>query len=121
MNEIGSPSTAIALRDAQAGFWDREVVDGALYQLFEACEKGKAAANQYGRDVKKRREAIDLLAAPEVDGGEARLRGGSRLLIKSPNPEDVPFVVEMTERSGGGFEIPEWHRISPGKISRLEE
>lgn len=89
--------------DSQAGLFDREIesdeLEGAIEDYLNTQEDAKANAKAK-KTIKSVTEQYDL-------------REGERLRVGR-------FVIVGKRRSGGGFEVPAWSKVTAGKINPVD-
>ena len=71
-------------------------------------QANRTAARAYSQAKKK---VEDLFATLEVNDGD-------RIRFSGPDT-DESYVIEARGRSGGGITVPEWSKVTAGKVTKL--
>ena len=95
--------------DPQGNLFDRTIDDmPEIITHLRVMQANRDAARAYGK-AKKQIDAI--FATLEVNDGDR---------IRFTSPEDpTGWVIPAKGRSGGGFEVPQWAKVTAGKVTKL--
>lgn len=108
--------TSQPVESQQSGMWDEEIENEQLedalstlngFNMQLAIFREKYATKDVNAARKLIKETIEAYSR------EHELAGGERLRVGR-------FVVTTRNRAGGGFEVPEWHKVLMGKFSLLD-
>lgn len=100
--------------DEQAGLWDLELDDK---ELEAACA---TLLDDKNREVMKKMTAAGNLRREKIRALEAQIRdtvGEDAFEANGARVRVGKYVIAVTTRTGGGFEIPEWSSIGVSSVN----
>ena len=95
--------------DPQGNLFDRTIDDmPEMLMHIRVMQDNRAAAKAY---MKAKKKVGDLFATLEVNDGD-RIRFTSVA-------DSTGYVIEARGRSGGGIVVPQWAKVTAGKVTKL--
>lgn len=104
--------------DPQEGMFDVTIVDKELFDACRGIDNDKLAAKRYAQNATLRRTKIKAMSE-QMQAVEGFEESGARIRVQQ-NEEDPGYVLVVKPRSGGGFEVGEWHSVGVSSQAKVE-